>query len=73
MDFDFSVLIIVASLLLGYFMFKKSSNNDYTLEALGIQHEKPWPFLGNMLPLFSGKEGGTQFMNRLYQTFKPEK
>jgi hypothetical protein len=73
MDFDFNVLIFVVSLLFGWLMFRKSKHNEFSLEAQGVPHEKPLPFIGNMLPMLIGKEGGTQLFARLYNTFKPEK
>jgi hypothetical protein len=73
MDFDINVLIFTVSLFLGWFLFRKSKYDEFSLEAQGVPHEKPLPFVGNMLPLVTGKEGGTQFFFRLYNTFKPEK
>lgn len=73
MDFDFSVIIFTISLLVGYFVFKKSKNEGYSFDTLKVPYEKPWPIVGNMLPLFTGAEGGISFFERLYRQFRTEK
>lgn len=69
MDLIVITVIIVALI----WLFKRFFNSDDTLEAQGIVHEKPWPIVGNILPLVLQKEGGIDFMERLCEKFSDEK
>lgn len=73
MDLDFNAIIFICTLLIGYFAFRKSRGDAYTFDALNVKHNKPWPLIGNFLPLLTGAEGGISFFEKLYKQFRDEK
>lgn len=73
MESGLNLIIVVITILLGYLFFKRSKNDGYSLASLGIPHEKPIPFIGNMLNVMIGKENGVEFVMDYYKKFKNEK
>lgn len=70
---DNGVVIFTAVIVLFIWLYKRFLQNDHTLADLGIVHETPLPFVGNILSLLSGREGGVAFFERVYQLFPNEK
>lgn len=64
------ITVIVVALI---WLYKRVFNNEDTLEAQRIVHEKPWPIVGSILPLILQTQGGADFMENLYKKFPNEK
>jgi hypothetical protein len=56
-----------------FWIYKKVTQYDGFFEAQGIAHDKPLPIVGNILPIFTKKEGIIQFLERNYKKFYNEK
>jgi len=64
-------LAIGAAIVL--WIYKRPNTKSDTLEAQGIAHEKALPIIGNLLSLFTMKEGIINFIERIYSKFNGEK
>lgn len=62
--------LAVLAILVFYRLF---TNHSDDLESSGIAHDKPWPVVGNIWPVLSGKEGLNQYLKRNYWKFSSEK
>lgn len=71
MENNFVILTIVIVIL--FWIYKRLTSSDDTLEAQEIAHEKPLPIVGNILPLILQKESGSHFFERLYKKFSNER
>lgn len=54
-------------------LYKRLTRDPDPFETQDIPHEKPLPIVGNVLPLFNGKEGLVQFLTRYYQKYQKSK
>lgn len=65
----FSLVLVVV-----FWLYKRfNSQDEFSLEAQKIPHEKGYPIIGNLVPLVTLKEGGGQFIDRYYKNFINEK
>jgi hypothetical protein len=62
----------VGALIL-FWIYKRLSRGPDLFEANGIPHEKPFPIVGNVFPMFTGKEGLMDFLSRYYDKYKSHK
>jgi hypothetical protein len=70
---DYYLIIIWITLFLGWFIYRNYKKNASYFELQGVACERPLPIVGNLLPMFTGKEGITDMFSRLYDKYKDQK
>lgn len=64
----FSIAIVVL-----FWIYKKRSNSDDSLDNLGIAYIKPLPIIGNTLSIIQNKESVFNLIDSTYNKFPNEK
>jgi len=70
---ELNIYYFTIFVLIAVWLYKKLFNGTDDIKSQGIAHEKPWPLVGNTLPVLTGKIGPFDNMERLCKKFRNEK
>jgi hypothetical protein len=69
----FGLILFSLCIVILFRIYKKFQAGEHELKAMGVPQEKPLPFIGNIWPFITQKEGIMQFFDRCYKLFPNEK
>lgn len=66
--FYFTILIVAL-----FWLYKKFSGSEDDVKTQNIAHTKPWPIVGNVLPIILQRQGFSDFVEETYEKFSDQK